>query len=263
MGTVSRSSSSRGPWEQSQAWARRRSARCASNRRIAASSPEPRLARSPRRPAGPPTRRGGPGAGSRPGRRRSGTGRTRAASRASRTARAPPGAGRRASGRRGRAVHRRRRRPRRTARVLHRAREHRHPVEQRPPLLVEESVGPRHDVAQRAVPGRGGPASAAQHPERLLRGLEGVEEPGQTQRERAGGGQLQGERQVVEPPAHLGDELVLRIGRRGGVAGLHPVDEQPGRRTRLQRRDRQHLFAVDPHRLPAGEQQVDAAVRPR
>ena len=141
---------------------------------------------------------------------------------------------------------------------FHRSREHRQPVEERPLLLVEEPVGPRHDVPQGAVPGRGGPASAAEHPERLLRRLQGVEQAGQAQRERAGGGQLEGERQAVEPPAHLGDQLVVGVGCGGGVAGPHPVDEQPGRRVRLQRRDRQHLLAVDPHRFAAGEQQVDA-----
>ena len=37
--------------------------------------------------------------------------------------------------------------------VLHRSREDRHPVEQRPLLPVEQAVRPRHDVAQRTVSG--------------------------------------------------------------------------------------------------------------
>ncbi len=139
------SPSSRGPWEQSQAWAWRRSARCASKRRIAPSFRSRAWVTSSgaAHAADPETVEAG--------RRRSGSDRRRAASRASRTARSlPRGPGRRASGRRGRAVHRRLRRREHGA-VLHRSHEHHNQTPSAAPRRGVRRPHPRRRVVSGAA----------------------------------------------------------------------------------------------------------------
>ena len=126
--------------------------------------------------------------------------------------------------------------------VLDGAGEDREPLEQGPLLVVEQTVGPLDDVAQRPVPRRGRPAAAAQH-------LEGVghrvEQAAQAQRERAGGGELESEGKPVEAAAQLGDQLdLVGLGDGTRVAGPDPVGEQLRSRRRVQRLDSEHVLPV-------------------
>ena len=117
----------------------------------------------------------------------------------------PLDAGRRGSARPGRAARRRRRTPRRR-RPARPGRRTPTRVEQEAPIVVEQAVGPGDDVVQGPVPGRGGGGRSGAATRRSGSSSEGIAQPAQPERERRAGGELEGERQAVEPPADLGDE---------------------------------------------------------
>ena len=106
------------------------------------------------------------------------------------------------------------------------------------------------------MPRRRRPTAAAQGRERLV---ELAEETAEPERGGAGGGQLQRQREAVEPPADLGDELC------GDAAGAvrvricraHAVGEKRGGVGRVQRFDPDDALTVGPERLAAGDEQVD------
>ena len=105
---------------------------------------------------------------------------------------------------------------------------------------------------RRAVPGR----------EQGEAVVESARDLGQVERVQAGRGQLDGERETVEPAHDLGDALpVGGVGLEARHDGAGPVDEQPdgvivgvpGR----QRRDGEELFAGESQALPAGRDRRD------
>ena len=105
------------------------------------------------------------------------------------------------------------------------AREDRQPPEQRPLRLGQQPVAPVDQAAQRLVPRERRPAAAGQQAEAVVepRGdlLDG-------ERPHARGGQLDRQRDAVQPLADLGHRRRVRI--RQGEVGLHrggPVDEEP------------------------------------
>lgn len=138
--------------------------------------------------------------------------------------------------------------------LVDRAREHGEPLEQGALVVVQQTVRPLDHVAQRPVPRRRGPPATAQDVEGLL---QGAEQPGKAQRQRAGGGQLERERQPVQASAELRDEsLLARFVEHGRCGGPDPVGQQLGGRRRRKRLDADHVLPVDVQRFPAGEQQV-------
>ena len=136
---------------------------------------------------------------------------------------------------------------------LDRSGEYGEPDEQLAGGLVQQPVGPLDDVAERPVPGFcGAPATA----ERVERIVEDVQQPGQPDRRDPSGGQLERQRQPVEPGADPGQQRVVGGGHRVRSERGDPVGEQVHRRTTGQRDDRQDLLTVHPQRLPAGGQHV-------
>lgn len=158
------------------------------------------------------------------------------------------------------------------------------------PLLraAQQLVAPVDRRPERPVPGRCVAGPGGQHRQRLLQLLG---QPGQSERLATGGGQLDGQRQAVEPrhdPGHR--RRGVRRHREGGVDQLCPVGEQPhpvghlpgrpGRLARLGRparlghsgregtepqsrltghADRLPARREDPHLVAAGEQQAAQA----
>ena len=80
--------------------------------------------------------------------------------------------------------------------------------------------------------------------------LGGAHRPG------AGGGQLDAERQAVDPPADLGDRVL--VGVEAGAGGPRPQHEQRAASGSGKRRHRPHLLAVHAERLAARGEHDDA-----
>jgi len=123
---------------------------------------------------------------------------------------------------------------------------------------VQQVPGPVDDGAQGLLARQYGPAAAGQQPEAVV---ETVGDLPRGEQPEAGGGQFDGQRQSVEPPADLRDGL--RVGRRIEV-GPHragPLGEQPVSGLGRQRLDRAYDFTRHPEGLPAGGEdgQVRAA----
>ena len=129
--------------------------------------------------------------------------------------------------------------------------------------LVQQLVAPGDRVAHGLLPGR--QVVRAVHQHRQPAGQPGQQVTGR-QQPQPGRGQLDGQRDPVQPAADLGDGLDRRLVRRELNAGrLRPVKEQlhrgrfiggagiPGSRQR-QRGDRVLPAGPDPQRRPAGDQ---------
>ena len=168
-----------------------------------------------------------------------------------------------------RAVHQVGQRLRAAAHRGHRGRldrpgEHAEPDEQRAGAVVEQAVGPLDDVAQRPVPRRGrAPAPA----ERVQRVVQRAEQPGQAERRHPGGGQLQGQRQPVEPGADLlqhgsGRRRRRRPGRApgSGRSAARPRNRRPAGRPATPAR---RPPAAPPGWWPAGPPGARPARSPR
>ncbi len=112
------------------------------------------------------------------------------------------------------------------------AREHSQPPEHRPLVRLQQVVTPVQGRPQGLMPGRCRAGSADQHPEHVLQPL------GQLLRGQdphPGRGQLDGQRQAVQPPAYLhdGDGVVVGQPERR-QHGLCPLLEEPDRIELLQ-----------------------------
>ena len=137
--------------------------------------------------------------------------------------------------------------------------EHRQPFEDALLVVEEQLVAPVDDGAQRLLAGQRGARPAGQQAEPIV-------EPSGDLRERerpgAGGGQLDGERQPVEPGADVGDHLVVVVGeleRRAG--GLGPGDEEAHGVVGRERRHRPDGLAADAQPLAAGGEEPQAGQR--
>ena len=132
------------------------------------------------------------------------------------------------------------------------AREHRHPGEEPLLRLVQQPVGPVDRGGDALVAGlrRAGGAGEQVAVVEPLGDLGGAHRPG------AGRGQLDAERQAVEPSADLGDRAA--VGVEVGAGGPRPQHEQGGGVRERERRHRPHLLAVDAERLPARGEHDDA-----
>ena len=153
--------------------------------------------------------------------------------------------------------------------------EHRQPRPQQPLRLAAQLITPLDRGPQRLLPGRARAAAPGQQAQPvaqpgvdLLRG----QHPGLRR------GQLDGQRQPVQPAADPGHRRTVRLGHREPRHHLRgPLGEQPHRRehpqpcrrqrlARLrhrQRRHRQHHLAVDNQRFPAGGQHPQPGRRPQ
>ena len=114
--------------------------------------------------------------------------------------------------------------------------EHRRDLQQRPLGVVQQAHAPLHRGPQGALPlgqvHRAGP-------ERIQRGRQPVQQRGRVQQPGAGGGQLDRQRQALQPPADLRHRRRVALGE--GKAGPHragPVHEQRHRRRGRHLRDR-------------------------
>jgi hypothetical protein len=103
----------------------------------------------------------------------------------------------------------------------------RQPAEEGPLLSAQQIVAPADGVAQRPLPRRQVAGTTGQYPQPVSQALQ---EDGGREELDAGGGQLDRERQPVEPPADLGDRRRRLVGDGEVVPGLPgAVDEQPHR----------------------------------
>ena len=105
--------------------------------------------------------------------------------------------------------------------------QHRQCGEQRPLVRFEHVVRPADGVVHGAVAGIAPPAHRLQHPEALV---EAVGDFGDPDRPRPGGGQLDGQRDPVQPPADLDDQGgKILVEDEGGVGGPGAGDEEGDR----------------------------------
>jgi hypothetical protein len=149
--------------------------------------------------------------------------------------------------------------------------EGRQAAEQRLLRAVQQRVGPLDGGPQGLLPGQGGAAAAGEQPEPLV---QTVVHPGQRQRPQPGRGELDGQRQPVQPPADRHDQRD-RLGIDGQASTLcsRSVDEQHDRVAGLRsrragsgERQRRHPvdgLAADAERLAAGDQQMHPRAAPR
>jgi hypothetical protein len=131
------------------------------------------------------------------------------------------------------------------------AREHRQPRERSLLRLGQQPVGPVDGRGEALMPGQRRARATRQQPTtvELARYLRGTHRPHPRR------GQLDRQRQPVEPPADLGDgALFLPIGGEVWPVGAGALDEQGARVLGWQRRHRPALLAVHAERLPAGGQ---------
>jgi hypothetical protein len=154
-------------------------------------------------------------------------------------------------------------------------REDRQPIEEDPLLVGQEVVAPVDRRLQGLLAGQRGAAAPRQHPEPVL---EAGEELLHRQHPDAGRGQLEGQRDAVQPHAHLRDGGGVPGGqaepgeRRPGPVGeqahgLRPGDlrdrgprlrvRTAGERRERQRRHAPHRLTREPQRLAAGRQDAD------
>ncbi len=120
---------------------------------------------------------------------------------------------------------------------------------------VEQVVGPVEGGPQRLVPRRGGARAALEDAERVVEPLRQLPD---RQHPDPGRGQLDRQRQPVEPGANLGDGLLVGVGdgeRRRHLPG--PVLEQHGRVGPAKRRYRPGPLALDAEGLAAGREDAE------
>ncbi len=142
--------------------------------------------------------------------------------------------------------------------------EDRQPVGQPALGRLQQVPAPRDDGPQRPVPGQRGAAAAGEQPEPVVQPVGDLLD---RHRPHPGRGQLDGQRQPVQPAAdlHHGTDGYLVDGE-PRPHGRGPVGEQPDRRVlqgplrrrasrrQAERRDRGQCLAGDAERLPAGGQ---------
>ena len=104
------------------------------------------------------------------------------------------------------------------------ATEHRQPGEQAALVLEQQVVAPVHHRPERLLAGQGGAGTPGEQPEAVA---EPFGQGGQRQRTQTGGGELNGQGQVVEPAADVLDDLAsLPVGQEAGSHGPGAVGEQ-------------------------------------
>ena len=81
--------------------------------------------------------------------------------------------------------------------------EHGQPGEQAAFVLEQQVIAPVHHGAECLLAGQGGAGAAAEQPEAVV---EAFGQGGQRQRPQASGGELDGQRQAVQPPADVLDD---------------------------------------------------------
>ena len=119
----------------------------------------------------------------------------------------------------------------------------------------EQANGPLDDIEQRAV--TSGTVTTTEDAERLV---ERIAQATQSESGHACRGQLERQRQTVEPTDDLGDDV--GAGRRGHVLrgeGREAVEEQPSRVVLGEWREDDDVLIVDAQRHAAGQQDVDGA----
>ena len=105
--------------------------------------------------------------------------------------------------------------------------EHRQAAQQRLLGAVEQRIGPVDGRLQGLLPRQGGTASAGEQPETLV---EAVVQAGQGQGAQPGGGELDGQRQPVQPAADREDKRAgLLVEGKASALCLRPVGEQRDR----------------------------------
>ena len=153
--------------------------------------------------------------------------------------------------------------------------EHRQPRPQQPFGPAAQLIAPLDRGPQRLLPGRVGAAAPGQQAQPVAQPLIDLLR-GQHRQPRRG--QLDGQRQPLQPAADPGHRRHVRLGHREPRHHLRrPLGEQPHRREPRQlrqcellpgvgcsqRRDRQHHLAVDNQRFPAGGQHPQPGRRPQ
>ncbi len=152
-------------------------------------------------------------------------------------------------------------------------RERRQPPQQRALRVVEQRIGPVDGRPQRLLARQGGPAPAGEQAEALV---EAVEQAVQGQGAQPGGGELDGQRQPVQPAADRHDDRDRVVAdRQPDALGPGPVHEQRDRvrglgRHRagiagLRQRQRRHPvddLSADAERLTAGGEQAHPRASP-
>ncbi|TQM66661.1 hypothetical protein FHX41_0242 [Actinomadura hallensis] len=132
--------------------------------------------------------------------------------------------------------------------------EHREPLGEPAFPLVQEVPAPLDDGPQRPVPGQGGAVPVAQQAEAVA---EAGGELVRRHRAHPGRGELDRQRQAVQPPADAPDRLGVVAGE-PGPHGRGPLGEQLDRRREAERRHGAQRLAVHPEAFPAGREDAQA-----